>query len=186
MSIKKGRLRSSGLLATPVQFPPGTVISFAGSTAPEGWMLCDGAAISRTQYAALFAAIGTTWGNGNGSTTFHLPDLRGRFLRGVDGTAGRDPNKATRTAANAGGNAGNAVGSVQDDRMQNHNHHYIYRERDGTRPPGSTVDLADSTGYRADSDMDRIRYFTETSGPTGRFTSETRPLNAYVNYIIKI
>jgi microcystin-dependent protein len=122
MSIKKGRLRSSGLLATPVQFPPGTVISFAGSTAPEGWMLCDGAAISRTQYAALFAAIGTLWGVGDGSTTFNLPDLEGRFLRGADNGAAVDPNAGTRVPLGSG--VANGVGSLQGHAFQTHIHPY--------------------------------------------------------------
>lgn len=55
----------------------------AGATAPPGWLVCNGAAVSRTTYAGLFAAIGTTWGVGDGSTTFNVPDLRGRVPRGV-------------------------------------------------------------------------------------------------------
>ena len=56
----------------------GMISMYAGSTAPSGWLECDGAAVSRTTYAALFAAIGTTWGAGDGSTTFNLPDMRSR------------------------------------------------------------------------------------------------------------
>jgi microcystin-dependent protein len=58
--------------------PSGSIAAFAGSTAPNGWLLCDGTAISRTTYADLFTAIGTQYGGGDGSTTFNLPDLRGR------------------------------------------------------------------------------------------------------------
>lgn len=66
---------------------PGTLRPQAGATVPPTWALCNGAAISRTGvYAALFAEIGTTWGAGNGSTTFNLPDLRDRFLVGASGT----------------------------------------------------------------------------------------------------
>ena len=93
--------------------PSGVILPFGGSTAPTGWLVCDGSAISRTTYANLFAAIGTSHGYGDNSTTFNLPDFRGRFMRGVDGTAGRDPDKATRTAAATGGNTGNNVGSIQ-------------------------------------------------------------------------
>lgn len=64
--------------------PPGALMAYAASTAPTGWLLCDGSAVSRTTYAALFAAISTTWGAGNGTTTFNVPDLRGQFLRGYD------------------------------------------------------------------------------------------------------
>lgn len=70
--------------------PVGSVTMFAGpaTNVPSGWLICRGQAVSRTTYAKLFAAIGTTYGNGNGSTTFNLPDLRGRTPIGVgDGTA---------------------------------------------------------------------------------------------------
>lgn len=66
----------------------GTVLPFAGSTAPTGWLLCYGQAISRTTYANLFAVIGTTYGVGDGSTTFNLPDLRGRIAAGKDNMGG--------------------------------------------------------------------------------------------------
>lgn len=63
--------------------PPGAVMDFAGSTAPTGWLICDGGTLKRTTYAALFAAIGTTWGAGDGSTTFNLPDARGKARIGA-------------------------------------------------------------------------------------------------------
>ena len=56
---------------------------FAGNTIPAGWLLCDGSAVSRTDYAKLFSAIGTTWGAGDGSTTFNLPNSIGRFAEGA-------------------------------------------------------------------------------------------------------
>ena len=65
----------------------GAVVAFAGSTTPQGWLLCDGSAVSRTTYAALFAVIGTTYGAGNGSTTFNLPNLVDKFVEG-SATAG--------------------------------------------------------------------------------------------------
>ncbi len=64
----------------------GTIDAYAGASAPTGYLLCDGSAVSRTTYADLFAAIGTTYGAGNGTTTFNLPDLRGRFPLGVSGS----------------------------------------------------------------------------------------------------
>jgi microcystin-dependent protein len=95
--------------------PSGTILPFGGATAPAGWLLCDGSAVSRTVYANLYSAIGSVWGSGDGSSTFHLPDLRGRFIRGRDGGVARDPDRTTRTAANSGGNTGDNVGSVQDN-----------------------------------------------------------------------
>ncbi|WP_083237733.1 phage tail protein [Mesorhizobium hungaricum] len=68
--------------------PIGLVADFAGSIAPDGWLLCYGQAVSRTAYAALFAAIGTTYGTGDGTTTFNVPDLRGRAVAGRDNMGG--------------------------------------------------------------------------------------------------
>jgi microcystin-dependent protein len=69
--------------------PPGEVRAFAGATAPAGFLLCNGAAVSRAAYGALYAAIGTAYGVGDGATTFNLPDMRGRVPVGVDAGAGR-------------------------------------------------------------------------------------------------
>jgi len=73
--------------------PAGTIIYSARSTPPTGYLAADGAAISRTTFSALFAAIGTTYGNGNGSTTFNVPDLRGEFIRGLDSGRGVDSGR---------------------------------------------------------------------------------------------
>ena len=66
--------------------PAGIIATFAGSVPPAGWLPCDGSAVSRTDYATLFAVVGTTYGAGDGSTTFNLPDLSGRVVIGVSGT----------------------------------------------------------------------------------------------------
>lgn len=81
--------------------PAGTILATGRSTAPSGYLMCEGQAVSRTgANAALFAAIGTTYGVGNGSTTFNLPDFRGRVPVGVDGAAGRlSANDALGNAA---------------------------------------------------------------------------------------
>lgn len=63
--------------------PPGTMMAYGGKSIPDGWLLCNGALVSRTTYAKLFAAIGTAWGAGDGSTTFKLPDADGRVMQGV-------------------------------------------------------------------------------------------------------
>lgn len=78
---------SGALLKESMSIRPeaiGKIIMFAGNTAPEGTLYCNGAAISRTTYSELFAAIGTTYGAGDGSTTFNLPDLRGKWMMGAD------------------------------------------------------------------------------------------------------
>ena len=99
----------SGLGAALVYaIPPGAVCHFALSTAPTGFLSADGTAVSRATYAALFSAIGTTFGVGNGSTTFNVPDLRGEFIRGFDGGRGVD--------------SGRALGSSQTDDFKSHTH----------------------------------------------------------------
>ena len=69
--------------------PPGFIGSYGGASAPAGWLLCNGQAVSRTTYAALFVAAGITFGAGDGVTTFNIPDMRGRVAAGVDGGANR-------------------------------------------------------------------------------------------------
>jgi microcystin-dependent protein len=76
-----------------VASPTGAVIAFAGSSAPTNWLLCYGQAVSRTTYAALFAVVSTTYGVGDGTTTFNLPDLRGRGIAGVDNMGGSDAGR---------------------------------------------------------------------------------------------
>lgn len=73
--------------------PPGLMAPYGGAAAPSGWLLCYGQAVSRTTYATLFAAIGTTFGPGDGATTFNLPDLRGRVAAGADNMGGASANR---------------------------------------------------------------------------------------------
>ena len=89
--------------------PVGSVYTFAGATVPTGWLKCNGALLSRTTYAALFAVIGTTYGAGDGSTTFALPDLRGEFVRGFDDARGVDTGRAL------GSNQGDAIRNLSGE-----------------------------------------------------------------------
>lgn len=83
-------------------FPPGIIWEYGGSSAPTGWLLCDGSAVSRTTYANLFAVVGTAYGSGDGSTTFNLPDKRGKFSVGADGTYARGSTGGSTTTSSAG------------------------------------------------------------------------------------
>lgn len=100
-----GSGRIDGVTEVNNAIPPGTVIHVCTQTAPAGWLKANGAAVSRSTYATLFAAIGTTFGAGDGTTTFTLPDLRGEFIRGFDDGRGVD--------------TGRALGSAQTDALQN-------------------------------------------------------------------
>lgn len=93
--------------------PSGVVLPFAGSAAPYGWLLCFGQAVSRTTYAALFAALGTTYGSGDGSTTFNLPDLRGRVAGGKDNMGGTAANRLTSGGSGVNGLVLGAAGGSQ-------------------------------------------------------------------------
>jgi microcystin-dependent protein len=90
--------------------PAGAVFHFAMTTAPTGYLICDGSAVSRSSYANLFAAIGTTFGAGDGSSTFNLPDLVGQFIRGYNSTS-------------SGKDADRVFGSDQDDAIKKHQHY---------------------------------------------------------------
>jgi microcystin-dependent protein len=154
---------------------PGMIITFAGPPAnlPAGWLVCDGSEVKRSVYPGLFAAIGTSWGSGDGATSFNLPDLRGRFLRGVDQGQGRDPDAATRTASANGGNVGDMVGSLEADAFKSHVHTLLHApDYDVAAPAGGL--------YNGGSYGDSAPSMTEAAGG-----SETRPVNAGVIFLIR-
>jgi hypothetical protein len=151
--------------------PPGTIIAFGGPNLPDGWLLCDGSAVDRVAEPTLFEAIGTAWGAPD-VTKFNLPDLRGRFLRGVDGPAARDPDSATRTPNADGGNAGNLVGSIEDQQLLAHTH--------------STPVFGLAVGFLAGGAAQVALPSGAASYPsTPAGGNETRPKNANVVYLIK-
>ncbi len=158
-------------VASNNSLPAGTILMFGGSiaTVPDGFLACFGASLVRTEYVDLFSAIGTAWGAVD-STHFNAPDLRGRFLRGVDHGQGVDPDVSSRTAIATGGNTGDNVGSVQDDENKEHNHDYVVRSGAG----GSIV-VTTWGAYEGTQN-----YQTLNSGG-----NESRPKNAFVEYIIK-
>ncbi len=196
-TITPEKLNAAAFNASSLFFPKGVIIAFGGLTPPAGWLMCDGRAVSRTEYADLFSAIDITFGNGDGVTTFNLPDLRGRFLRGADNGAGRDPDVSLRSAMNTGGLSGDNVGSIQGDQYRSHNH--------GVTDLGHThsLDVPGSSGVVAVQAGGSSEGISGGGPPGGSFRvhntlsrtsgidinnsggNETRPLNAYVNYIIK-
>jgi microcystin-dependent protein len=93
--------------------PAGVILDYGGSSAPGGWLLCYGQAVSRTTYADLFTAIGTAYGAGDSSTTFNLPDLRGRVAAGKDDMGGSAASRLTSTTMTADGATLGAVGGTQ-------------------------------------------------------------------------
>ncbi len=111
---------------TIIGFPPsGTIVEFAGSSAPTGWLFCDGSAVSRTTYAALFTTIGTIYGAGDGSTTFNVPDLRNRTIIGAGLTyAVGNTGGTTTVALNANNLAGHTHTFTSGGASADHTHSF--------------------------------------------------------------
>lgn len=166
--------------------PSGTVIAFAGATPPTGWLLCNGSTISRAAYPALFTAISVAHGSGDGSTTFHLPDYQGRFLRGVANGSANDPDRASRTHPVTSAVVGDVVGSVQGDAIRN----ILGKVSSGRglvqpSPMGAfAVDGTNNTTAPNNGGAGEININFDASRvvPTAL---DNRPKNANVNYIIK-
>ncbi|MEM9329608.1 MAG: tail fiber protein [Bacteroidota bacterium] len=179
--------------------PPGSIMPFAGQKGniPPGWLACDGTAVSSNDYPDLFAAIGTSWGDGtsgSGGEDFNVPDLRGYFLRGVNEGTGRDPDVGGRSALLPGGNTGDNTGSYQGDMYESHahsindpGHNHDYSDRQ----PNNTTRACEAcvnklNPYTSESDLGRTTG-NRTTGITINASggNETRPMNAYVWFIVK-
>ena len=151
--------------------PVGTIQIYPGSTAPTGWMICDGSAISKTTYADLFAAIGTTYGDGG--TTFNLPNLSGKFVRGLGGDSA-------------------SLGAVQEDAIKQHRHGiqwWQYADRGNTNSSFGHVSAIKNTGGFGNppNKLDGITEYTgQDVNSEALIAGETRPINMAMNYIIYV
>lgn len=155
--------------------PTAAIFAFPATTIPSGYLECDGSAVSRTTYAGLFTVIGTTYGNGDGSTTFNLPDYRGEFLRGFDNGANNDPDVASRTDR-GDGTTGNNIGTKQSFSNVSHLHQV---------DPPSTVSTA--TGAHIHT-IPSASVSTNPSGAhthTGSISGTTSPSNSSVQVPFK-
>lgn len=162
-------------LAPESAMPAGAVLYLARNSAPTGFLKANGAAISRTTYAALFTAVGTTFGVGDGSTTFNLPDLRGQFPRGWDDSRGIDASRS--------------FGSAQTDALQGHGHAVnvmanqagasaFWFSNSGTVNVTSTTAVG-ATGFEAQT------LVSDGARGTPRIAAETRPTNVALLAVIK-
>jgi microcystin-dependent protein len=177
----------SSKLATAAQqalVPAGAVMAFAMNSAPAGWLAADGSNVSRSTYAALFSAISTTYGAGDGSTTFALPDLRGYFVRG--------------TGTNGDGTAAGTFGAKQAAAMLNHTHTGTTSSNGAhthgipvtspISPGGANTVLFDGRGVAGGLPTDSAGAHTHTmttGNPSTGGGTETRPVNIAMLYCVK-
>jgi len=161
-------------LASTGVVPSGAVITYVLSTCPEGYLPLNGSAVSRMTYAALFSMMGTTYGTGDGSSTFNVPDTRGYFIRGYDSGAGVDASRV--------------FGSRQEDTLQGHNHPLVLdlgEISNGSRGSGSSAQLALGDGNAYGTMARSSTHYEDGAHGVPRVSTETRPKNIAFQYCVK-
>lgn len=154
--------------------PSGVIVSFGGASVPNGYLLCDASAVSRTTYAGLFAAIGTTYGVGDGATTFNVPDLRQRFPLG-------------KAASGTGSTLGGTGGAIDHTHDITHTHQ-VDPPNTTSGVPSATVAATNLTGSAASTTHTHdvnIAAFTSGAASTSTSGTANAPFLS-VNYIIKL
>jgi microcystin-dependent protein len=180
--------------------PTATVLPYAGLTAPTGYLLCDGAAISRTTYSDLFGIIGLTYGIGDGSTTFNIPDLRGRVIAGQDDMGGTSADRLTNQSGglngdNLGATGGSETHALTEAQMPKH-YHQMRGPNSITAPQddgGTTGHGLYGGGTPDDAAQEYGTYSTGGSASSGSQSTGTSNGNNHnnvqptiiLNYIIK-
>ena len=158
----------------------GAIVAFCFSKTPDGYLKANGAAVSRTVYRKLFDLLGTFYGPGDGATTFNLPDLRGRFIRGFEEGLGLDP--------------GRVFGSMQSSQNLAHGHaarsdaqgehiHGLIKSAGSNNTPGGFVSPANAGNAVVNTEPAGRHSHTITVDPSGG--NESRPVNIALNYCIK-
>lgn len=165
---------------TSLILPAGLILPFGNTTAPTGFLACEGQEVLQSDFPALYTAIGTTWGTAsNAASHFKLPDFRGAFLRGTG-------SNATHNMANGNDFAGPSVGSFENDQFQNHAHESLVTINSGTGyPDNSSLAQGNGTNTGATGGNTGVKSPNANSQGTPRVGDETRPFNAGVLYCIK-
>ena len=177
-SVTAAKLNSA---AVSVLMPTASLMPYAGTSAPTGYFLCDGSAKSRTTHSALFGVIGTTYGVGDGSTTFNIPDLRGRVIAGQDSDSGGFANRLTTAKSGINGDNLGAFGGLED--------HLLTAAQSGLpeHTHGGGSSSSNTNGAAGDP---AFTYVTQTQGVTGGAQPASSAHNnvqptIILNYIIK-
>lgn len=175
--------------------PVGSVLPYAGSVAPDGWLMCSGQLVSRTAYAGLFGVLGTTYGAGDGSTTFALPDLRGRAVFGKDNMGGTAAGRMTAaggvdgTALGAHGGAETCVLTAEQIPAHSHTTSWVAWKNDssayhgGGTLQGHVYDSTDNFGKSASGTATTRAIGTQNAG--GGLAHSILPPALVLNYMIK-
>ncbi len=185
--IQDGAVTSNKLAASAISaiMPSGSLMPYAGASAPNGYLLCDGAAISRSTYSALFALVGTTYGAGDGSSTFNIPDLRGRVIAGQDDMGGASANRLTGLS---GGVDGDILGGTGGDQK-----HDLTHLESGLPAHAHTTQLRDTgpagggqlSGYQASAGSGAFFNTDSVAGANAASSHNNVQPTIILNYIIK-
>lgn len=154
--------------------PAGTVIMYGGSACPTGYVAMDGSAISRTTYSDLYNVVLTTYGTGNGTTTFNVPDARGVFIRG---SGSQTISSITYTGTR---------GTTQGDQLQGHYHNSVVNFVNYGGADGANYGASNSGTVKYSTSQQVLAAITDGTNGTPRLGSETRPANIVLLYCIKI
>jgi len=169
---------------TEFVLPSGLILPYGGTSAPSGYLLCYGQAISRSTYSTLFSAISTTYGVGDGSSTFNLPDLRGRTIAGQDDMGGASANRLTDQTGGLDGDVLGATGGSEthallEAQLASHSHGSVI----------TSVSASSSTIFAGSNDRTAVTSVSSSSGSTGTTGSGSAHNNVQptiiLNYIIK-
>jgi hypothetical protein len=190
------REQENPMAVVPTDIPIGTIVSYGVAfdrdhISKQGWLPCDGSALSRSTYADLFAVIGTIHGDGDDKTTFNLPNYQGRFQRGADPTASVDRDAESRLPVARGGATGTRVGSLQLGATALPSIRFTTDES-GKHKHGVPHLPTDSSWYQiAGGHYAAWNSGSVQSSKSGNHShrilggdKETRPINVAVNYII--
>ena len=173
-------LDSAGKLDTSTfdAIPAGTVLPFAGAVVPDGTLACSGAAVSRTAYAKLFTAIGTTYGAGDGTTTFNIPDFRAVFLRGSGSTTTTHKGSVTHTSAALGVKQGDAIRNITGEVLP---YRFLIAWCSGAFIKGASQENH-TPAWENSAWHESLKFDASQVVPVD---VENRPVNYAVNYVIK-